>query len=287
MSKVIKVVLAISLALTLSLAAFGCGEGELTQEDIERIVAEAATANAAVNTVSFDMEMEMLIDTVSQDESVQMTMVADGAGTIDQADQKLKITMNMNMDIPELGQEDMTMEIYATEGWMYLKMDIPGLGEQWVKMPMTEDMWQSQSQFEQQVELLRTAQEVTFHGSETVNGTDCYVVEIVPDMAVLFEIMSQQQMPGMEDMGIDGLDMTDWFKEMTVKVWIAKDSYLEIKSDIHMIMEVTAADLGASQDDLEKMTMDMNMTMTMHDYNEEVSIELPAGAQQAMEIPGM
>jgi hypothetical protein len=29
------------------------------------------------------------------------------------------------------------------------------------------------------------------------------------------------------------------------------------------------------------------MTMTMHDYNEEVSVELPASAQQAMEIPGM
>jgi outer membrane lipoprotein-sorting protein len=287
MSTVIKVILAISLALTLSLAAFGCGEGELTQEDIESIVADAAAANAAVNTVSFDMEMEMFMDAVTQDGSVQMTMVADGTGAIDQANQKLKMTMNMDMDIPELGQEGMTMEMYATGGWMYMKMDIPGLGEQWVKMPMTEDMWQSQSQFEQQIELLRTAREVTFHGSENVNGTDCYVVEIVPDMTVIFEIMSQQQMPGMEDMGIDGLDMADWFKKMTVKVWIAKDSYLEIKSDIHMTMEVTAADVGASQDDLEKMTMDMNMTMTMHDYNEEVSIELPAGAQQAMEIPGM
>jgi hypothetical protein len=105
---------------------------------------------------------------------------------------------------------------------------------------------------------------------------------------VLFEIMSQQQMPGMEDMGMAGLNMADWFKEMTVKFWIAKDSYLQMKSAIHMVMEVTAADVGASQDDLEKMTtIDMNMTMTCYDYNEDVFIELPEEALEAAEIPGM
>jgi hypothetical protein len=287
MSKAIRIVLAI-LVLALSLAAFGCGEGELTQEDIERIVAEAATVNAAVNTVSFDVEMEMLRDISSSDDPVQMTMVSSGTGASDRANQQMKIIMDMTMDIPDLGKEDMDMEAYVTGGWMYLKMDIPGLGEQWVKMPMTEDMWQSQSQFEQQVELLSTVQGVTFLGSENVNGTDCYVVEIVPDIAVLFEIMSQQQMPGMEDMGMAGLNMADWFKEMTVKFWIAKDSYLQMKSAIHMVMEVTAADLGASQDDLEKMTtIDMNMTMTCYDYNEDVFIELPEEALEAAEIPGM
>jgi outer membrane lipoprotein-sorting protein len=287
MSTVIKIVLAISLALTLSVAAIGCGEGELTQADIERIVADAATANAAVDTVSFDMEMEMLMDVVSQDEPAQITMVSEGTGTIDTANQQMKMVMNMTMDIPEMGQQDMDMEMYVTGGWMYMKMDIPGLGEQWVKMPMTEEMWQSQSQFEQQVELLRTAREVTFHGSESVNGTACYVVEVVPDMAVLFEIISQQQMPGMEGIDMDGLDMGDWFKDFSIKLWVAKDGYLMMKAEEYLLMEITAADLGASQDDLEKITIDMNRTMTCYDYNEEVSIELPAGALKATEMPGM
>ncbi|HEY78099.1 MAG TPA: hypothetical protein G4O09_03190 [Dehalococcoidia bacterium] len=287
MSTVIKIVLAISLALTLSLAAFGCGEGELTQEDIERIVADATTANAAVNTVSFDMEMEMLMDITTPDGPVQMTMVSNGTGTVDQANQKMKILMDMTMDIPELGQQDMDMEMYATGGWMYMKMDIPGLGERWVKMPLTEEMWQSQSQFEQQVELLRTAREVTFHGSETVNGTACYVVEIVPDMAVLFDIISQQQMPGMEDMSMAGLDMGDWFKDFSIKLWVAKDSYLMMKAEEYLLMEITAGDLRGSEDDSGKMTMDANITMTCYDYNEDVFIELPEEALEAAEIPGM
>jgi hypothetical protein len=156
-------------------------------------------------------------------------------------------------------------------------------------MPMTEEMWQSQSQFEQQVELLRTATEVTFHGSEKVNGTDCYVVEIVPDMATLFDILSasKQQMPSMGTIDMEALGMADWVKEMTVKVWIAKDSYLQIKSAIHMVMEVTAADLGGSEDDSGKMTADANIVMICYGYNEDVLIELPAEAQQAVEIPGM
>ena len=287
MSTVIRIVVAISLALTLSLAAFGCGEGELTQEDIEQIVADAATANSEVNTVSFDMEMEMLMDVTAPDGPSQMTMISNGTGTIDTVNQAMKIAMDMTMNIPELGQQDMDMEMYVTGGWMYMKINIPGLGEQWMKMPMTEDMWQSQSQFEQQVELLRTAREVTFHGSETVNGTACYVVEVVPDMGVLFEIISQQQMPGMEDMGMDGLNMGDWFKDFSIKLWVAKDGYLLRKAEEHLLMEITAADLGASQDNLERMTMDMNLTMNLYDYNEAVSIELPEGALQATEMPGM
>jgi outer membrane lipoprotein-sorting protein len=287
MSTVIRIALAISLALTLSLAAFGCGEGELTQADIERIVADAATANSEVNTVSFDMEMEMLMDVVSQDEPAQITMVSEGTGTIDTANQQMKMLMNMTMDVPELGQQDIDMEIYTTGGWMYMKMEIPGLGDQWVKMPMTEDMWQSQSQFEQQVELLRTAREVAFYGSETVNGTACYVVEIVPDMAVLFEIISQQQMPGMEDMGMGELDMGDWFKDFSIKLWVAKDSYLMMKAEEYLLMEITAGDLGVSDDELDRMTIDMTMTMTCYDYNKAVFIELPAEAQQATEMPGM
>ena len=287
MSTVIRIVVAISLALTLSLAAFGCGEGELTQEDLEQIVADAATANSEVNTVSFDMEMEMLMDVTAPDGPSQMTMISNGTGTIDTVNQAMKIAMDMTMNIPELGQQDMDMEMYVTGGWMYMKINIPGLGEQWMKMPMTEDMWQSQSQFEQQVELLRTAREVTFHGSETVNGTACYVVEVVPDMGVLFEIISQQQMPGMEDMGMDGLNMGDWFKDFSIKLWVAKDGYLLRKAEEHLLMEITAADLGASQDNLERMTMDMNLTMNLYDYNEAVSIELPEGALQATEMPGM
>jgi outer membrane lipoprotein-sorting protein len=287
MSTVIRIVVAISLALTLSLAAFGCGEGELTQEDLEQIVADAATANSEVNTVSFDMEMEMLMDVTAPDGPSQMTMISNGTGTIDTVNQAMKIVMDMTMNIPELGQQDMDMEMYVTGGWMYMKINIPGLGEQWMKMPMTEDMWQSQSQFEQQVELLRTAREVTFHGSETVNGTACYVVEVVPDMGVLFEIISQQQMPGMEDMGMDGLNMGDWFKDFSIKLWVAKDGYLLRKAEEHLLMEITAADLGASQDNLERMTMDMNLTMNLYDYNEAVSIELPEGALQATEMPGM
>jgi hypothetical protein len=193
----------------------------------------------------------------------------------------------MTIDMPELDQQDMDMDIYVTGGWMYMKMEIPGLGDQWVKMPMTEDMWQSQSQFEQQVELLRTAREVAFYGSETVNGTACYVVEIVPDMAVLFEIISQQQMPGMEDMGMGELDMGDWFKDFSIKLWVAKDSYLMMKAEEYLLMEITAGDLGVSDDELDRMTMDMTMTMTCYDYNKAVSIELPAEAQQATEMPGM
>ena len=41
-----KTILVLFLTLILSFAFFGCAEGELTQEEIEQIVADAATTNA-------------------------------------------------------------------------------------------------------------------------------------------------------------------------------------------------------------------------------------------------
>lgn len=286
MSKAVKIILALSLALVLSLAAFGCGEGEITQEEIEQFVADTVAASAEVNTVKFDMDMQMAMDVDAQDESIQMTMIADGNGAVDNTDQEMQMIMNMSMDIPELGKQDMAMDMYATGGWMYMKMAMPGLDEQWMKMPFAEEIWQSQNQFAQQIELLRTVREVSFLGSENVNGTDCYVVEIVPDMAALFDIMSQQQIAGLEGIDLTEFGMADMIKEMSVKIWIAKDSYLEMKSDIHMLMEMTAADLGAAEDELDKATIDITMTMICYDYNQPVSIELPEEVQQAIEIPG-
>ena len=56
MSTTVKIIAALLLALALSTAILGCNGNEvapdqLTQEEIEQIVADAATANSAVDTL--------------------------------------------------------------------------------------------------------------------------------------------------------------------------------------------------------------------------------------------
>ncbi len=291
MKTVLRAMAGLFLALTLSLTLLGCGEegatgGKLTQEEIEQIVADAATANADVDTLKFDMDMLMTMEVVAEDGPGEITVVVDGNGALDKAEKEMQIIMNMVMDIPDQAKQDMAMELYATGGWMYMGIDIPGLGKQWMKMMLTEEMWQSQSQIDQQIELLRTATEVTFLGSEDVEGTACYVVEIVPSMEALSNLLSQQQTLGMEGIDLGQLNLADLFKEMSVKEWIARDGYLLTKSEVHMVMEMSPADVGTTEEDFEKMTMDINMGMRLYDYHQAVSIELPEEALQAPEVPG-
>jgi hypothetical protein len=50
-------------------------------------------------------------------------------------------------------------------------------------------------------------------------------------------------------------------------------------------MEINAEDLGETSADFDKMTMDMSVVMKYSDYNQPVTIVLPAGAANAIEQP--
>ena len=282
MSAVVKRILVLSLALILSFTLVGCAEGELAQEEIDRIIASVTTTQ--FDTVKLDMDMSMTMEVVGGSEPGGMTMVADGIGAMDNANEEMQMTMNMTMDIPELGKQDMATEVYLVGEWMYTKIDVPEIGEQWIKMPATEGMWQQQSQIEQQIEFLKTAVEIKSLLDETVGGTDCYVFEVVPSVEALGELLSQQA-SGMGGMDFGQLNLADLLKEMSVKEWIAKDSYRVMKTEVDMVMEMRPADVGATEADFEKMTMDINMGMSFYDYNQPVSITLPPEALDAPEMP--
>jgi len=281
MSSAIKTILALSLALVLSFTLVGCG-GELPQEEIDRIVTNVTTAE--FDTVKLDMDMSMTVRVEGGDEPGEVTMVGDGTGVMDMANREMQMRMNMTVDRPELGKQEMATEVYLVGEWMYTGVDIPEIGKQWVKMEFSEEIWQQQSQVEQQIELLKTAVEIKSLPDETVNGTDCYVFQVVPSMEALGELLSQQAL-GMEGMDFGQFNLADLFKEMSIKEWIAKDSYWVMKTEVDMVMEMRPADVGATEADFEKMTMDINIVERLYDYNQPVSITLPPEALNAPEMP--
>ena len=69
-----------------------------------------------------------------------------------------------------------------------------------------------------------------------------------------------------------------------MKEWIAKDTYLLVKAEIEIAMEVDPEAMGIPGGDGE-IAMDMTISMLVYDYNEPVSIELPPGAEDAVEMP--
>jgi hypothetical protein len=290
MPTMIRKILLLSLALVLALALLGCAEKEetLTPEQIDQIVIDAANALAEAETYAFDMDASETIDVIGGTEPGTMSLAADATGVIDNANKEMQLGMNMTMNVPEEDQQQMGMEIYIVDEWVYVRMSIPEVGEEWMKMELTPEMWGLWEQVDQQVELLETATEVKFVGSEVVNGIQCYVFDIMPDMEQLAEYLAQQQvMLGMGLAEMENLEELLDKTSLSIEEWIAKDSSLLMKAQANMRVEVTPDDVGATPEDFDKMTMDLSMDMTVYDYNQPVSIELPPEALEAPAIPVM
>ena len=265
------------LALIASILV-GCADKELTQEDIEQLVNDVLVANADVETVKFDMNTTTKMEMIGGPEPDGATMVGEGTGAIDSTHREMQIIMDMDIDVPGKEKQSMPMESYLVDGWMHIKVSVEEQGAQWMNMQFPDEMWDSQSAIGQQIEFLETAEEVNFLGSEDVNGTDCYFVEVLPSPEALNKMLSQIQMPDIEGADLSQLSFADMIKEMSFKQWIAEDGYLIMKSETRVVMEISPEDVGASVEEFQKITMDQNSVMVFYDYNEPVSIELPAEA---------
>jgi hypothetical protein len=278
-SKVVTGVLFLLLAVTLSFVSSGCNEKELTQEDIDQIVADAVTASTDETTTKFDMIMAMTTEFIGGNELGTMTIAADLTGAVDNTHKEMQMSMDMDMDIPNTGKQELKMELYIVDSWMYMKMDIPGIGEQWNKMELTDELWETQNQIYSQIALMETATEFKLLDNGNVDGTACYVMEIVPSMEVLGELRSQQTS------GLEGIDWKELelFKEMSIKEWISKDSHQLMRQEVVILMEIRPEDIGAKTGDFGKMMIDLTMDMKLYDYSIPISIELPEAALEAME----
>lgn len=287
MSTTVRKILLWSLALVLPFALLGCAEeeGTLTSAQIDQVMTGAMNALAEAETYEFDMAASMTMEVFGGTEPGTMSLSADGTGVIDRVNREMEMTMDMTMSASEEGEQEMSMDTYIYDEWVYMKMSIPEVGEQWGKTELTPEMWATQQQIEQTMELLQTATEVKFLGSEAVDGVNCYVFDIIPDVGKLIEYLSQQQ--GMQGVDLEDIEnLEELFENMSIstKVWIAEDSLFLTKSTAHMLMDLTPDDVGASSEDFDRATMDLSTVMTVYGFNQPVSIELPAEALEAPEI---
>ena len=278
------------LTLILSLAIWGCG-GEvqvppgsgLSQAEVDQIVASAITANDGISTAKFDMNMPLTLTVAGGTEPGTMTATVDASGAVDAADRELQMTMDIAADIPGQGAQTMNIEGYLTGGWLYVGIATTGEAKQWATMQLTDDLWQQENPVSQQMDVLKTALDVAYGGTETVNGVECYRFDVQADLGTMLKLLSQQQ----STTGIDFsqiLDLSSVFKETSVKMWVAKYGYLLMKAQVHMLLDITPADLGATADDFTGMTMEMDMTMNLSDYGQPVTVTVPPEALDAQEI---
>ena len=154
---------------------------------------------------------------------------------------------------------------------------VPGEEPTWMKEEVPEEWWEESQQMgwgESQIEILEEAQ-VEVIGSERVDGIDCYVLEVIPDLEQLWQLSHYLHFDEAPDVTEEYLQ--EIFRSFSVKQWVAKDTYFLTKAEIYIAREFPPEKAGPS-------TVDIAMVLLSYNHNQSVSIELPPEAEEAIEV---
>jgi hypothetical protein len=262
----------------------------LSQAELEALIAESIANQEGINTYRFDMDMDMITDVVGGYEDSKMSIFSKSNGATNLVSNQMQMNMEMSMDLEGFGEEsgsqDLIYDIYMYPDWTYIRMEVPGMGEQWVKMQTTEDIRESfnTNMVNQQIGPLESALELELLRYEDVDGEECYVISIVPDMEDFMEWVAQQQG---STQGLEWEEMamvTDAFKKLDYVCYITKDTKMLKRIVLEMEMEFTPEQAGALASAFDTMKMIINMDMRMYNINEPFSVDLPGEAENAMEV---
>lgn len=285
-----KKVVALSLVLLLTGSLTACTFGSAVDPTLptaQEIIDAVIESMSDIKTYQFDSSMMMDATGEVGCESFEMTMDMTLVGTVDIENKQMGADISMGAEIPGEGDMDVGMAMYVIGDTAYTGMDFFGFDSTWVKMEVTDEVWDDMSQMveliEPYVDLLEAAQ-VRVTGIDQVAGVDCYVLEVIPDIDQLWQLAMQQAEA--TDMGMtlptEEL-LSDMFRDFSVKQWVSTETFMITRVLIDMSMELTPKDMGVPDED-GILRMDIIMYLLVHDYNQPVSIELPPGAENAVEV---
>lgn len=259
------------------------------QDELKQILAESVLALQNVQSYKARVDMDLATEITGGDYPVQAVMMLTSDSVFDMEAKEFHISMNIVAGEKDQPVQNVTMEFYIVSGWVYMKMVIPMVGEQWMKMPFNEEMAETYDldMMDKHLALLDSPAGIELTGMETVDGVQCYALKITPDVEAMVE-WAQQQRTGDESLGWEEASrIADIIKSLSFHVWIAEDTGFLTRMEIDTVIEATGEQMSPDNPGFDKMTMYINMAMKLYDYNEPVSIILPAAAQSAREMPGM
>ena len=284
--RIFTIPLVLIMVLSFTACTNGTGEAEerAASPSAQEIVSYAVDSLDDIKTSQFEMNMTMAMAGEAEGETFEATMVMDSNGTLDLENGRMGMDITMNVATPGEDKIEMAVATYLLDDFVYMMMDLPEVGPMWMKLEMPEVAWEEMNQVESQIGLLEASQ-VKIIGSETIDGIDCYVLQLTPDMEQLWQVVMQQaEVAGEEIVDIQRDFLEEVFRSSSVKQWIAKDTYFLTKAQIDMVAELTPEALGSPQEE-GLVTMEIALDLLFYNYNQSVSIVLPPEAVEAIEVP--
>jgi len=276
---------AFAIALLIPILS-GCAGNPMSEEALQSTVEDIIAANASVETAAFDLTIKATVEARGADGVERVSVSGAGSGVVDNANMQMHVTLRQTQDVEGEGAFDTSTEVYVADDWMYIGVALDDARVEWMKMRMPDGMWQRQSQIGQQVELLKAADEVNYLGKDDVNGIECYVVEIVPSMDSVRQMMQQVQgqMSSVGSIDLGNMDLAQMVKQVSMTQYIAVDTYLFMRTEEHMLMEVTPEALGVPNNKFDVLVEEITTILVFRDYNEPATIQMPQGALTATQI---
>ena len=171
--------------------------------------------------------------------------------------------------------------LYADNLYVNIKT-VSGLP--WFKVPVSSAILSvfSPQLFDNEVKMFGLPASVTYLRSETLDGTACYVIDVVPNTDQLLAMAERLQPQGTSANWTKLTDISQVYQDVKYTAWIAADSLRFLKVQSHAV-----ADFGPDSPfgkDLSGVTITTDGTLRFTDYNTNVVINLPEAARQAQAV---
>lgn len=291
-----KGILVLLAALILVPTFVSCGgEKELTAEEIKDAVIKAWDDIETVRTdTDLSADMSVSVHSPDEDYDISYSMTGNMTSLTNVANQNMYSLsqMQMNFDMPPEMQDpediytnmDMTTEYYFMDKTLYVKSDTSEEPGTWTKQEFSEEYWENMNQIGQGVELLKPAT-VELLGSEQLEGVDCYVLKVTPDLAAMYEKLFQSIGQGGQWLS-KIFDFEEIVQSTSMKMVIAKDTFYVMQVEMQMTIVMNQENMHLP---LGEATFEVSGTSEYvsraYDYNQPVSITLPAEAEGGVEVP--
>lgn len=304
MLKATKLLIIPVLMVMLAVLAAGCGGNDvenMTADDVRQILADSVEATTEADSFTFTMNAGISAN-VTGEAGGSMSADMSGSGAADLANESMKFSMDasasVDMGFFNMSFDDIDLELYKVGDWVYQHVTWPEQDSGWTKTPAgcDDDDSFGRENMREQLSFVEFPAEVEMLREEQCNGEDCYVIRLVPDAQKLADALSGlPESPGpMTNTELQQLE--DTLENTQFTVWIAKDSKLfmkfildasidtsDIEGTVGMPTQTDAAPIMMEGDAI----MNIDLTVTMADYNKEVEITLPPEAADAKEVePG-
>lgn len=279
----------LALLMALSLAACGSGtapsggDGDTADLTADQILAKSNEAMADISSMSYTMLMDMEMS--AMDETVNFITDATCDFVADPMAMKMEISMDMG---EEYGSAKMIMYMVpqGDEFMVYMAED-NGTGElEWesASVGSLEELGLDQYDAKDSMSLyMDNGTNFEIAGTDTVEGIKAVRLEGVIPEADLAQVMEESgMMEQFASLGVTDASAFEGMGDLPISIWVADDgTFYPVKCEMDMtammqsLMDTMMAELGAGDD----VSIDIGkvfVSMTMYNFNELTTIELPA-----------